>query len=93
MSARYPASIVAFDYKVDNKSKVVAADVNAAYDEIAAIEVQLGKGGVLTSTGYGGAFNTTTTLWTSLKDRLQNIEYGIGGLKLKLDGGTPSSNA
>jgi hypothetical protein len=93
MSARFPTSIVAFDYKVDNKSKVVAAVVNAAYDEIAAIESQLGKGGVLNSTGYGGTFNTSTTSWPSLKDRLQNIEYGIGSVKLKLDGGTPSSNA
>jgi hypothetical protein len=92
MAANYPTSVKSFVYKVDNQDKVVASDVNAAYDEITAIENQLGVGGVAsrgTAWGYA-ALNTTVLDWTTsggLKARLDNIENGIYYLNNGIDGG------
>ena len=42
MSATYPDGIVSFTPKVDHTDTIMAADVNSAYDEITAIETELG---------------------------------------------------
>jgi hypothetical protein len=98
MAATYPVTVKNFTYKIDNKDKVISDDVNAAYDEIMAIETQLGIGGVVTSTWATGNFNTTTTDWSgssngisngALKGRLTNIETGLFNMLTKIDGGTP----
>jgi len=92
VAAAYPNNVKSFTYKIDNKDKVISDDVNSAYDEIMAIESQLGVGGVLTSTWATGSFNTTRTDWTSyggLKGRLANIETGLFNLLTTIDGGTP----
>ena len=92
MPASYPSSIKNFTYRVDNQDKVIASDVNVSYDEIVAIETQLGTGGVASNSGWGGAFDTTTTDWSNsggLRARLQNIENGVYRLNSSIDGGTP----
>lgn len=93
MAASYPSSIKSFIYRVDNVDKVVAADVNTAYDEITAIEQQLGVGGVASrSTAWSPAFSTTILDWTNsggLAKRLENLENGVYAANSIVDGGTP----
>ena len=66
-------------FRVDNKDKVVANDVNVVYTEVIALSNQLGAGGVITSewSQTGSAYTTSTSVWPSLKDRLKNIEDGL----------------
>lgn len=95
----YPNAIKIFDRKVDLQDLVVAQDVNQVYDEVEAIETQLGAGGVITSGTWGtsGSFTTNTTSWSGLNSRLQNIENGLYTsftFRVKTDGGstiTPSA--
>jgi hypothetical protein len=93
MAASYPSSIKSFVYRVDNQDKVMAADVNSAYDEILAIESQLGVGGVASrSSGFTSIFDSTTFDWTNkggLRARIENIENGVYGANFAIDGGTP----
>lgn len=85
MAASYPNSIKVwspndpgFEYPEDLKTIVYARHVVTIYDEVTAIQQQLGAGGVATSgTWGGGSFNDSTTAWGSLKLRLQNIENGV----------------
>jgi hypothetical protein len=75
MAANYPSSVTTFTKKVDLLDLVVAADVNSVYDEVTAIETILGALPA-TSTGWSGSFDSSTTSWTTLRDRIQNIEFG-----------------
>lgn len=81
MAANYPASIKVWDPVVNLQDLVVAEDVNTLYEEVEAIQRQLGVGpGGLTTSGEWGAagdFNSSTTSWGSLRSRIQNIENGV----------------
>ena len=85
MPASYPTSIKVwsptdpgFEYPEDLKTVVYARHVVSIYDEVTAVQQQLGAGGVATSGTWGsGAFSSATTAWGSLKERLQNIENGV----------------
>ena len=94
MAASYPSSIKSFTYRVDNQDKVIASDVNVAYDEIVAVEEQLGAGGVASRTTDWGssAMNMSIKDWTNLgglRARLENLENGIYASNTAIDGGTP----
>jgi hypothetical protein len=92
--ATYPSNIKSWTPRTDNLDKVVAADVNTAYDEITVIQTELGQGGVRTSEWNGATqFSTSITVWTDLKTRLLNIEAGVKKVNAGIDGGTPASNA
>jgi len=79
MPASYPSSVRTFTNKVDLVDTVLADHVNALQDEVRALEIVLGAtalgGNPLTST-YTGTFATTST-WTSLDERINNIEVGL----------------
>lgn len=78
MAASYPLSIASFTPRVNLQDLVRAEDVNVVYDEIVAIETQLGAGGVATSPTWGSAaFSTSVTNHGSLRLRLNNIEAGV----------------
>ena len=86
MAANYPTSTVTFGSdRVDLVSTVVANDVNSVYHEVVAIANDLGTGnmgsgtpGLKYSAAWGiGSFDSTTTTWTGLQARLQNIENGL----------------
>lgn len=78
MAASYPLSIASFVPRVNLQDLVRAEDVNVVYDEIVAIETQLGAGGVATSPTWGAAsFSTAVTNHGSLRVRLDNIEAGV----------------
>jgi len=84
--ANYPDSVVTFgSARVDLVNSVVAEDVNSLYREVVAIAADLGSGsmgigtpGLKFSSAWGvGTFNSTTTTWSGLQARLQNIEKGV----------------
>jgi len=79
MAASYPTSIRTFTNKVDLVDTVLADHVNALQDEVRALELVLGAaslGGSPLTSSYDGTFSTTTT-WTSLDQRINNIEVGL----------------
>jgi hypothetical protein len=79
MPASYPSSIRTFTNKIDLVDTILADHVNALQDEVRSLEIVLGAtalgGNPLTST-YDGTFSTTTE-WTSLDQRINNIEAGL----------------
>lgn len=85
-NANYPSNVVTFgSERVNLVNSVVAEDVNLLYREVTAIASDLGAGsmgvgtpGLKFSAAWGiGSFDTTTTSWTGLQERLQNIEKGL----------------
>jgi hypothetical protein len=76
--ANYPNSVKNFDTKQDLTDIVYAADVNVVYDEVTAIESNLGTLIKSRDDNWGvGTFSTSSTSWTSLKARITNIENGV----------------
>jgi hypothetical protein len=76
VTASYPSSVKSFTTKVDFSDTVIAAHVNDLQDEVTAIESTLGSS-IKTGSGWVGSFDQVTTSWSSLKDRIANIEYGL----------------
>lgn len=111
MPASYPSSIkiwsptdAGFNYPEDLKEVVYARHVTTIYDEVTAVQQELGSGsgGLKTSVIDGAApFDSLTSgkSWPSLRTRLFNIEQGAidGSLKrVSILGGstiTPSSSS
>lgn len=77
MAASYPASVKTFTTKVDFTDIVLAEHVNSLQDEVNALEATLGTA-IKTGSGWVGEFDQVTTSWNTLKDRIANIEYGLG---------------
>ncbi len=77
MTATYLASPVSFSQRTDNQDPVVAGDVNVVYDEVTAIATVIGLSPA-SSSGWSGSFSTSNTSWSTLKERVQHIEYGLG---------------
>jgi len=76
--ANYPNSVKVFDTKHDLTDIVYAADVNVVYDEVTAIQSNLGTLIKSRDDNWGvGTFSTSSTTWTSLKARVTNIENGV----------------
>lgn len=76
MTASYPASVRSFTTKVDFTDTVLAEHVNSLQEEVNSLQANLGTF-IKTGSGWVGEFDTTTTAWNTLKDRLANMEYGI----------------
>lgn len=77
MSASYPASIKLFTRKRDLLDIVLAADINQVYDEVTALEQRLGTFPA-TNIGYDqGSFDQSTLVWSTVRERIQNLEYGM----------------
>lgn len=77
MPASYPASVKTFTRKRDLLDIVLAADINLVYDEVTATQTTLGSQAQLTPSWTAGTFDSSTTTWSSVKARIQNIEYGV----------------
>ena len=77
MTASYPSAVKSFTTKVDFTDTVLAAHVNDLQDEVNSLEATLGTS-IKTGSGWVGSFDQITTTWDTLKDRLANIEYGLG---------------
>lgn len=77
MAALYPNFPVTFSPKVNLESIVVAEDVNRVYEEVTAIAATVGLTPQTRSTSWGtGTFNTATTTYSTLAERLRNSENG-----------------
>ena len=76
MTAAYPASVKSFTTKVDFTDTVLAEHVNSLQEEVNAIQANLGTN-IKTGSGGVGVYDTVTTAWNTLKDRITNIEYGL----------------
>lgn len=82
MSAQFPLGIKQWlptdeTYPVDLKEIVYARHVTTIYEEVTAMQRELGAGGLKSSTNYSGTYNVTPSrVWDSLKARLENIEQG-----------------
>ena len=77
MSASYPSAVKSFTTKVDFADTVLAEHVNSLQDEVNSLEANIGTY-IKTGSGWVGSFDQVTTNWNTLKDRLANIEYGLG---------------
>ena len=79
MAASFPGSVRPLSSRVDLRDTVVASDVNSLQEEVVALETTIGTAAnsnkPLAST-WTGTFATTTT-WTTVSDRLANIEAGL----------------
>jgi hypothetical protein len=87
MAASYPSSVkvwsptdVGFNYPEDLKEIVYARHVTTIYEEVTAVQQELGPGGLKTSaldaplsTPYDP---TSGKIWSNLRERLNNIERG-----------------
>ena len=76
MTASYPASVKSFTTKVDFTDTVLAEHVNTLQEEVNSLQANIGTY-IKTGSGWVGTFDTVTTAWDTLKDRLANIEYGL----------------
>jgi hypothetical protein len=75
----YPNQVRSYTHVVDLVDTVVADNVNSLQDEIQAVETALGTAAStnpLTST-FSGTWSTATAGWTTVGDRLNNIEAGL----------------
>lgn len=79
MVAQFPTSIRTFTNKVDLVDTVLADHINALQDEVRAMAIALSGNpstNILTSS-FSGTFTSATTSWTSIDERLNNIEAGL----------------
>lgn len=71
----YPSQVKSFGIdRIDGTDVVIAADVNASYAEIVAIETVLGI--LPTTTGFGGSYSAAATPAT-VAARISNVEAGL----------------
>lgn len=85
MAVYYPGNIKNdFSSKVDFTDTVIASHINDLQGEVTAIETTLGTS-ILVSSGWGTTgFSTTTSPWSSVKDRINNIEIGIANTRAQV---------
>jgi hypothetical protein len=77
VSAVYPSNIQnSYSTRVNFVDIVQDVDVNDLQVEITAIETYVGANPHISS-GWIGTFSDTTTTWSSLASRIQNIEHGL----------------
>lgn len=89
MTASYPTTVKSFTTKVDFTDTVLAAHVNSLQEEVVAVQTELGTD-VAVGSGWVGVFDQVTTNWSTLKDRITNMEYGIQDA---IDAGIPTGGS
>lgn len=96
MAALYPDFPVGFTPKQNITDVVIAEDINRAYEEITAIAANVGLSPKTRSTSWGsGIFDTTTPSYSSLGERVRNVENGtfiVYGDYVSKSGGTTISS-
>lgn len=84
MAAKFPSELRTFTARTDLVDTVIADNVNSLYEEVRAIEQTLGYGlsSPLTNGFSSGVTFTQTPSgdWSTLNDRLNNIEVGVKNL-------------
>lgn len=78
--ATYPTAVKSFTSRLDILDDVDASDINAAYDEITAVQATLGASPAKSLANYGSLWNGSSGYnWSTVKARLDNIERGVAG--------------
>lgn len=78
MPASYPSSIRVFSTKVNITDIVDASHPNSVQEEVVAIQTTLGVlPATSTTPSASGTFTATSTAYSTLNQRLANIETGI----------------
>lgn len=85
MAASYPSNLKSFGTKTDFVDTVIADHVNSLQEETVAVQTVLGTSPA-TSSGWVGTFDSTTTTWSNVKTRINNIEYGVKNVYDKVGG-------
>lgn len=98
MAASYPLAVRPFSNKINILNTIDAADPNSLQEEVVAIESTLGINPALSTTPSPSAtFTATSTQYSTLIQRLSNIEIGIVADShtqyLKKTGGETITNA
>ena len=80
MAASYPSAVRSFSTKTNVLDIIDASDPNSLQEEVIAIESSLGINPALsTSPNPSSGFTATSTQYSTLAQRLANIENGIVG--------------
>jgi len=87
MTAQYPNAVRSFTTKVDFTDVIYADHVNSLQDEVNSLETNVGTT-ITASSGWIGTFDTVTSNWNTLRDRISNIEYGLYAVYTGTGGGT-----
>jgi hypothetical protein len=74
--ANYPNALSTFTPVVDGTDVVQAYQVNNAYTEITAITTELGINPSDRSTGWSTTFDSTSTTFSTVQVRIDNVENG-----------------
>lgn len=78
MAAAYPAGIASFINKINVTDIIDASHPNALQDEVVATQLTLGtEPNRSTSPSSSGTFNATSTLFSTVGARLNNLEVGV----------------
>ena len=78
MAASYPSSVKVFPTHVNITEVIDAGHPNTIQDEVVAVEATLGVLPSLSSTpNPGDPFNSTSYLFSTVSDRIANIETGV----------------
>jgi hypothetical protein len=98
MAASYPSAVRSFSTKTNVLDIIDASDPNSLQEEVIAIETSLGINPALSTTpNPSSGFTATSTQYSTLAQRLANIENGIVGDShtqyLKKAGGETITNA
>jgi hypothetical protein len=78
MAAVYPNTVKSFTTKTDFTDLILAEHVNTLQDEVRTLEATIGTNPA-TPTNFVGTFSKTTSVYSTLKDRIANLEYGVVG--------------
>jgi hypothetical protein len=80
MAASYPSAIRSFSIKTNVLDIIDASDPNSLQEEVIAIESSLGINPALSTTpNASSGFTATSTQYSTLAQRLANIENGVIG--------------
>lgn len=78
MAASFPGSVFTATQQTNNVSTVNAEDVNITYDELIAIENELGTNPSNRTPEWGtGTFSSASKTFDTVNARIQNVENGV----------------
>jgi hypothetical protein len=78
MAASFPGSVFTTTAQQNNVSTVNAEDVNITYDELVAIENELGTNPSDRVDNWGtGTFSSASKTFSTVGSRIQNVENGV----------------
>jgi hypothetical protein len=76
--ASFPSSVFTTQAQVNSVSVVSADDVNITYDELAAIETELGTNPSNRAAAWGtGSFSVASQNFDTVNSRIANVENGV----------------